>query len=337
MANSGPMDEVLAALLGRHRVLLTPPPHALIRGDRLMLQGADVPRSLRSWAGPAVPAAPGLFRLPLLPGTGADVLSLVADGSGRVLPVHLMQATPRLRGGPADAPEPLSTPLPDPPAPTAVGRAVTVAVLDTGVARHRWFRGRAWFENLAPDRREVLDADRDARLDVLAGHGTFVAGLLAQHAPNAELEVVRLLGSDGVCDELELIAALHRLPPVDLVNLSLGCHTWNDQPSAPLAETVESLDALVVAAAGNDATDRPFWPAALASVVAVGALDASGQAPASFSNHGSWVDRWAVGEHVSSCFVDLAGGTEAFARWSGTSFATPLVVAALARALANGG
>lgn len=336
MDDSGPLDEVLAALLGRHRAVLTPPPHALIRSDQLVLRTADVPAALRRWMGAAVPVVPGLWRVPVVPATGADVLSLLGDGGDRVAPVHLLQAAPRLRGGPADMPEPLETALPDPPAPASGARRVVVAVLDTGVAPHRWFRGRAWFEDLPDDRLEVLDADHDARLDVLAGHGTFVAGILAQHAPGAELQIVRLLGSDGVCDELDLVVALHRLPPVDLVNLSLGCHTWDDHPSAALAEVVSSLDAPVVAAAGNDATDRPFWPAALPSVVAVGALDAAGEGPARFTNRGDWVDACAIGEHVASSFVDLAGAADSFARWSGTSFATPVVVAAIARELAAG-
>lgn len=316
--------------------MVTPAPETLIRADRLVLRGPDVPAPLRPWVGPAVSVAPDLFGLPLLTGVGADVLSLLGDGGDRVAPVHLMHAAPRLRGGPADAPEPLGTALPDPPAPASGARRVVVAVLDTGVAPHRWFRGRPWFENLTDSSREVLDANHDARLDVLSGHGTFVVGVLAQHAPDAELAVVRLLGSDGVCDELDLVAALHRLPPVDLVNLSLGCHTWDDSPSIALAEAVDSLDALVVAAAGNDATERPFWPAALPSVVAVGALDAAGRQAAPFTNRGDWVDACAVGEHVASAFVDLAGGTEAFARWSGTSFAAPVVVGAIARSLAAG-
>lgn len=301
-----------------------------------MLRAPDVPAALRRWLGPAVAIVPGLWRVPLVPGAGTDVLSLVGEAGGEVAPVHLLQAAPRLRGGPADSPRPTIAPLPDPPAPSAAGRRTTVAVMDTGVAPHRWFRGRPWFENLTEDRLEVLDADHDDRLDVLAGHGTFVAGVLAQHAPDAELEIVRLLGSDGVCDELDLVAALHRLPPVDLVNLSLGCHTWDDQPSAALSDAIDSLDALVVAAAGNDATERPFWPAALPSVLAVGALDGTGREVAPFTNRGDWVDACAIGEHVASSFVDLAGGTDAFARWSGTSFATPVVAAAIARALATG-
>lgn len=330
------LDDVLGLLLARHRAVLTPPPHALIRADQLVLLGdRSVPAALRGLVGDPVPVVPGLARLPLTAGADADVVSLLTDlGSGAVAPVHLMQAAPRFRGGPASAPEILDADLPRPPAPDRRSRPVTVAVLDTGIAAHPWFTQRAWFADVKPDQLEVLDADRDERLDVLAGHGTFVAGIITQHAPDARIAVIRLLGSDGVCDELDLIAALDRLPPVDVVNLSLGCHTWDDRPSAVISAAVERLDAstVLVAAAGNDGDTRPFWPAALPDVVAVAALDAAGTGAASFTNRGDWVDACAIGEDVRGAFVSLTTPEQpSFARWSGTSFAAPVVSAAIAR------
>lgn len=339
----GPLGEILALLLARHRAVLTPAPHALIRADQVMLHGTrKIPASLTRWVGRAVPVTPDLYRLPLLGGSGATVLSVLGDaGDAAVAPVHLMQAAPRFRGGPATDPVALSDPPPAPPAPRPSARPVTVAILDTGIAQHPWFDDRPWFTELTKDRFEVLDADRDDRLDVLAGHGTFVAGILAQQAPDARLEIVRLLGSDGVCDEIDLVAALGRLPPVDVVNLSLGCHTWDDKASVALADAVDGLgaDTVVVAAAGNEAMTRPFWPAALPSVVGVGALNAAGTAAAEFSNRGEWVDACAVGEDVCGAFVDLDtdAATAIFARWSGTSFAAPAVASAIARSMAEQG
>ncbi|MGQ0843580.1 MAG: S8 family peptidase [Sporichthyaceae bacterium] len=337
MDGDGRLEEVLGLLLARHRAVATSAPEALIRADALMLRGGGtVPGTLARWVGSAEPVVPGVWRLPVSTGTGASVPSLLADAGDAVAPVHLMQATPRFRGGPADRPVPLAAAPPSPPAPARSARPVAVAVLDTGIARHPWFLDRPWFEEVTADRIEVLDADRDERLDVLAGHGTFVAGVLARLAPSARLEIVRLLGSDGVCDELDLIAALRRLPAVEVVNLSLGCHSFDDAAPAALAQEIDRLPGLVVAAAGNDGSARPFWPAALPGVVAVGALDAAGDEPAHFSNHGPWVDACAIGEDVHSAFVSL-DGAPAYARWSGTSFAAPAVAAAVARALAEGG
>jgi subtilisin family serine protease len=122
---------------------------------------------------------------------------------------------------------------------------------------------------------------------------------------------------------------------VDVVNLSFGCHTYDDRPSALVSEAVAALGrhTVLVAAAGNSHTDRPFWPAALKNVIAVGALDATGAGAAAFSNNGWWVEACAVGQDVRSAFP-LPDGRPGYARWSGTSFAVPAVAGAIARVAA---
>jgi subtilisin family serine protease len=93
----------------------------------------------------------------------------------------------------------------------------------------------------------------------------------------------------------------------------------------------------VVAAAGNFDSDRPYWPAALKDVVAVAALaDGADGEPerASFSNYGWWVDAAAPGVRIKSTF--LTHGQEdgkefhGYAKWSGTSFAAPVVAGRIA-------
>jgi subtilisin family serine protease len=173
-----------------------------------------------------------------------------------------------------------------------------------------------------------------------------------QQAPNAYLRVERVLSDDGITDELELLRGLTRVQAraaadsdrLDLVSLSLGCYTFDDRPSPVLANAVArvSRHSVVVAAAGNQGTDRPYWPAALKEVVAVAALasenGADGPERASFSNYGWWVDAAAPGENVTSCF--LTHGREhgedfhGFATWSGTSFAAPYVTGRIAALMA---
>ena len=112
-----------------------------------------------------------------------------------------------------------------------------------------------------------------------------------------------------------------------------------------LADAIADLDGagtVVVASAGNDATCAPQYPAVLPEVVAVGALDAN-RNPAPFTNYGPWVRACTLGVDVVSSFFDgfngdgpVVDGADAddfrgWARWSGTSFAAPRVVAALAR------
>jgi subtilisin family serine protease len=135
---------------------------------------------------------------------------------------------------------------------------------------------------------------------------------------------------------LERIASTCGRGP-DIVNLSFGGYT-DDDDAPPLAVAIERMlaDTVIVASAGNSGSPRPSYPAALDGVVAVGAVGPSGRAW--FSNYGGWVDACAPGIDVVSTY--FANHTETsppervfdgWAAWSGTSFAAPKVVGALAR------
>lgn len=192
---------------------------------------------------------------------------------------------------------------------------------------------------------DMLDIDADGFLERVAGHGTFVTGVVRKHAPDADIEVEGVLTSFGDGDDWQLsqrvVELLERAEP-DVVNMSFGCYTEDGEPPLAMSEAVRLLQekgAVVVASAGNDATCRRSWPAALPGVIAVGALDCSH--PAWFSNHGPWVDASAPGVGVISTFVFHDGPAtemggfdpdrfEGWAMWSGTSFAAPKVAAAIA-------
>ncbi len=253
----------------------------------------------------------------------ADVLDLVATLRDRGLPAspnHVLAGQPLFFGGPRGAPSPAPA-VPYEPGPPS---GVTVAVLDTGVVPHPWLA--RWYRDDAAD---TPDADGDGGLDDQAGHGTFVCGLILRRAPGAGLCPVRFLDSDGVADEAALLRALTRLGAerVDVLNLSFGGYTFDDRPPLGLAEALAGFPA-VVACAGNTGRSRPFWPAALPGVVAVGALD--GDARASFSAYGPWVDACAQGVGLTSSFVEF-GEFRGYATWSGSSFACATVTGAVAR------
>ncbi|MBU4215786.1 MAG: S8/S53 family peptidase [Actinobacteria bacterium] len=244
------------------------------------------------------------------------------------------------------------------PGSSEYGRGVRVAVVDTGIAAAT--RPDGWLdavEREAGERSNIdpLDAlPADGYLDLSAGHGTFVAGLVQQVAPGADITVYRAIGTAGTGSEVEVACQLIRAvrDGAQVVNLSLGTPSVFDEPPLALATAFDVIreielergwETVVVAAAGNLGDDSPVWPAAFGRVVAVGSLTAQLR-PAAWSSRGHWVDFSTVGEGVVSTFVtgtqspDLVPDPETFgdtpwARWTGTSFSAPQVTGAIARAM----
>ncbi|EWC58505.1 Peptidase S8 and S53, subtilisin, kexin, sedolisin [Actinokineospora spheciospongiae] len=311
------------------------PAQCLVRTGQLLVPRArveDAARILRRWVDTVETDGPGLLRL--RPPVAADCVRIAADVAERVPVaanhVHLV-GTPVLHGTGA-VPTPADPP---PPPPREVwAPPVTVTLFDTGLDPHPWFADRPWFD---PATAELLDEDADGHADRQAGHGTFVAGVLLRHAPGVTIRAHRVLTPRGLTDDRTLAAALHHestRPHPHVIVLTAGCHTADDRCPPVLADELARFPTTaVVAAAGNTGTTRPFWPAALPGVVAVGASALDGS-PAPFTNRGPWVDRHAPGVDVLSSHVRLAGGMRTFgaARWSGTSFAAPRVAAEIARA-----
>jgi len=230
-------------------------------------------------------------------------------------------------------PEPRRTPE----AELAPHRRPVVAVLDSGIGRHRWFPDTVVRRSpkvgglsigltdpeTAPEDPAVRSNPLVGELDVSAGHGTFIAGLVRQKCPDATLLAVRVLRADGVVAEADLLEALlllwlrqrkaiHERRPellVDVITLSLGYYheaaadaAFDPLLLAPL-QALGRLGVVVVASAGNDATLRPMYPAAFSPhaggpvpqarhdevpVVAVGATNPD-RSVAMFSNEGPWV------------------------------------------------
>jgi hypothetical protein len=270
-------------------------------------------------------------------------------------------------GWPDGDPEPAPVALPPLPSPLPDGGAgITVAVIDTGWPSEMppdldWFGydtdhatapGEVDQAGLPVQHMDQLDADRDGYLDVEAGHGIFVAGLIRRMAPRARLVFLKALNSDGVGTELGVARAIRFATArgVDIINLSLGFYTVRNATPSGVERAVADARAAgiaLVAAAGNDGLSSPSYPAAFPGVTGVGALAAEGKALASFSNRGDWVNVNAPGERVQSAFVrgqedqtvTHDGGSDRFtsntALWSGTSFACGYVSGYLARALAG--
>jgi subtilisin family serine protease len=194
------------------------------------------------------------------------------------------------------------------------GTGTRVAVLDGGISRHPWLRG-SYDEPLALDASDVWDLSAEA-LPRHIGHGTFVAGVLLQYAPQASLISRRVIDLDGHAYDSDLAAVINDLRQFDpdVVNLSLTpaveAGTMDEGTSQTLAAVrglQEDHGTIVVVAAGNDQDRFPVEHLAPQDelTVVVGALDLSGQ-PAWFSNR-EYVNIWAPGVDVISSFVHWPG------------------------------
>jgi hypothetical protein len=290
------------------------------------------------------PVVPGIRRYLAsgldVPGAVRAVHAELPAGAGVVSPNHVFLSTaPYNHGGPFGPPVPVAGSVLRPP----VGHAglVPVAILDTGLWKDSKLPA-GYFSAGAVEIEEDTDVDKDGVLDGDVGHANFIAGVIVRNTHRAELSVLRVLDTFGVCTEAELVAALDRLDPaVRIVNLSLGGFTLDDRPplalQAAMARALTGVDRVAVAAAGNNGnrTDR-FWPAAFAAtghpwsarVAAVAAHD--GRRICDWSNAGSWVTLAAPGQDVESTYITHPEFPTGWAQWSGTSFATPRVVAEIA-------
>jgi hypothetical protein len=260
---------------------------------------------------------------------------------------HVFLSTPYTHGGPYGPPVSAVAP-PAKLAPSADGpSSVRVVVMDTGVYVNSPLPAGC-YSATAENIETVLDGDNNGELDSDVGHANFIAGVVVQSTDAAQIRIVKVLDSFGVCTEADLAAAVSGLTDVDVLNLSLGGFSVGDQPPAILAAALSTFlsgtGRVVVAAAGNDGIqDRPFWPAAFAAsgstwapqVLAVAAHD--GNVVCDWSNRGTWVSLVAPGADVVSTFINHPSFASGWAAWSGTSFATPKVVAALVERVAAAG
>lgn len=202
---------------------------------------------------------------------------------------------------------------------------VVVAVLDTGVWRdHPLLKGR------------VVDGydffSDDAVPDDMDGHGTHVAGIIAQSCGELPVKImpVRVMDSNGGYDSVIGRGIRYAADNgASVINLSLS----GIGRSYYLEEAVKyarQKGAVVVVSAGNDATDAEYYyPAAIRECITVSASDLN-DSRADFSNYGACVDVAAPGINIKSSvpyFADHDGIVDGFSYYSGTSMAAPFVSA----------
>jgi subtilisin family serine protease len=322
---------------------------AELRDDKAGQSAVALDHLLAATGGPDIGGVPyigghGLGGVPYIGGHGADGVPYIgghgvgAASSEYGLPGHGGRAPVNWIGAPPHRHEELPV------------RRPVVAVLDTGIGTHPWLSDEIVKRNLFvqgvplgihdpmtdPEQTGVIDDPYEGVLDSDAGHGTFIAGLIHQTCPDADILAVRVMSSDGAVAESVLLDALKLLvlrhttaqasgdasELVDVVSLSLGY--YHEQPEdlgydPQLLMPLRALSAcgvVVVASAGNDSTSRPMFPAAFTPyqggqigdydhdyvpLISVGARNPN-RTIALFSNAGPWVSCHRPGAGLVSTF-----------------------------------
>jgi subtilisin family serine protease len=187
------------------------------------------------------------------------------------------------------------------------------------------------------------------------GHGTFVTGVIRAMAPAAEVLVSNAFSIAGSQLESDLVTRLEDelRRGVDIFHLSIATPTRHDLPLIAFEQWLKRLNqakgTVCIAPAGNDGNRRPNWPAAFPGVIAVGALGSDWRGRASFTNFGGWVDVYAPGRDIVNAYATgtytchvapYTGQAREFygmAKWSGTSFSTPVVTGLIAARMSRTG
>jgi hypothetical protein len=259
---------------------------------------------------------------------------------------HITPLGPVMKG--RGGPEPTAVALPFPAAPAAGKAPVPIALVDTGVTAEQrtdgWLAGLVTDDNVDP--LDDLPAP-NGFLDYGAGHGTFTAGIVQQMHPGARLSMYRAVDSDGVGSEADVACAMVRAvrDGARILSLSLGVNTVDDQPLLAIdvaLDLIAEMDPEVLVSPPPATTGRPCR----AGLLRPSASCPWEHSPADLTPAGLVQPRLlgrllSRGEGIVSTYVegvespeldpspDRFGG-DAWAVWSGTSFAAPQVAGAVA-------
>jgi len=229
----------------------------------------------------------------------------------------------------------------------AAGRGVTVAVIDTGVSPVPDLGQVDWTPGY-----DFVSDDEDAADE--HGHGTHVAGTVAQSTDNARgvagvafearIMPLRVLDASGRGQTGDIADAIRFAVDhgADVINMSLGGGGRSSILADAVAYAVRN-GVVVVAAAGNESSPRVSYPAAYDGAVGVSAVDALGQ-PAFYSNWGAEVDLAGPGgatRHdrngdglldgiMQNTIVPGRPGADDYPLFMGTSMAAPHIAGAAA-------
>lgn len=213
------------------------------------------------------------------------------------------------------------------------GSGVKVAIIDSGVdTGHPALRGVELADEVSVSCDGVNLRIEEGRLGDAYGHGTAVASLLRQAAPGATLGSFRALDSSNHARSFVIAECVNQAISrgYQIVNCSFGCRglpryvmDYKEWVDRAYLEGVQ-----VVAACSNLDVSVREWPAYFPSVISVRGIDCPPEAL--YHVPGRMVSFLARGERVEVAW--LRGETKVE---TGSSYAAPLVSAAIARLLSQ--
>ncbi|WP_437534910.1 S8/S53 family peptidase [Sorangium sp. So ce726] len=173
------------------------------------------------------------------------------------------------------------------------GAGVSVAIIDSGIESGTHFN--------VTKSLNVFDVTKNTDVADERGHGTILASIVHDLAPDADLWIYKIAGKGSQINEWDVLTALAAAKNANVINMSLGfglrdriCGACGRQTQSARSAVFENVltyvlqneYVVVVAAAGNDGRRELRFPSRFDEVVAVGSIDSSSTL-SNFSNYGA--------------------------------------------------
>ncbi len=212
------------------------------------------------------------------------------------------------------------------------GKGVRIAVLDSGVEwNHKSLSGMRMVDDLVIEETDGQLEARPGKGEDVFGHGTAVAGILHELAPEAEIGSIRVLDgrnqsqSEMICYGAHL--AIKR--GYHILNCSFGArHKPQVLMFKDWVDRAYLNGVHIVSACNNEDFRKPEWPGDFGTVITVNMLATTERERLFRNQAGTMVEFAALGVNVN---VPWKGGLQREA--TGSSFAAPRVAGLLARIL----
>ncbi|TQN69465.1 Subtilisin DY [Colletotrichum shisoi] len=205
------------------------------------------------------------------------------------------------------------------PSSTTTSNPVKIAILDTGIeGDHPVFDAYGDFK----DKYNYYNESHKRRVPDGNGHGTFVASLIREYAPDADLYVIKIAGRDNERPDAQVVrkAIDHAVDEwqVDIISMSSGWPSSDFDGHDDLQEAIDRAyheKVLMFAAASHSGGNLGrAYPASGPHVTCVHSTDAFGNR----SKFSPTPERNAVN-------IATVGDSDYLVSCSGTSYATPIL------------